>query len=257
MGILNVTPDSFYDGGKNNNTSIAIENVKKMLENGADIIDIGAYSSRPGADHISEQQEIDRLLPILSEVMIQFPDIKISIDTFRSKVAQTAIEAGAIIINDISAGNLDPDIWTIAAKYKTPYIAMHMPGTPQNMQSNTSYTQIIDELILEFSKKISEMTQSGIQDIIIDPGFGFGKTLEQNYHILKHLSDFEFLGHPILVGVSRKSMIYNLLDTNPQNSLNGTTAIHMWALNNGAQFLRVHDVKEAKEVLTIWEKLKN
>jgi len=257
MGILNVTPDSFYDGGKHDNLSAAIKNVKKMLENGADIIDLGAYSSRPGAHHISEQEEIDRMLPVLSEILNQFPQTKISVDTFRSKVAQVAIEAGALMINDISAGNMDPDIWNVAAKYKVPYVAMHMQGTPQTMQQNISYNDVLDDIILELSKKINQMTQAGIHDIIIDPGFGFGKTLDQNYHILKHLKDFEFLGHPILVGVSRKSMIYNLLNTNPQEALNGTTAIHMWALNNGAGFLRVHDVKEAKETLTIWEKLKN
>lgn len=257
MGILNVTPDSFYDGGKHDNLSAAIKNVKKMLGNGADIIDLGAYSSRPGAHHISEQEEIDRMLPVLSEILNQFPQTKISVDTFRSKVAQVAIEAGALMINDISAGNMDPDIWNIAAKYNVPYVAMHMQGTPQTMQQNISYNDILDDIILELSKKVNQMTQAGVHDIIIDPGFGFGKTLNQNYHILKHLKDFEFLGHPILVGVSRKSMIYNLLNTNPQEALNGTTAIHMWALNNGAGFLRVHDVKEAKETLTIWEKLKN
>ncbi|UTW65935.1 dihydropteroate synthase [bacterium SCSIO 12643] len=257
MGILNATPDSFYDGGKHNSLSAAIENVKKMLESGADIIDLGAYSSRPGANHISEQEEIDRMLPVLTEILKQFPQTKISVDTFRSKVAETAIEAGALMINDISAGNMDPDIWSVAAKYKVPYVAMHMQGTPQTMQKDISYNDVLDDIILELSKKINLMTQAGIYDIIIDPGFGFGKTLDQNYHILKHLKDFEFLGHPLLVGVSRKSMIYKLFDSTPQEALNGTTAIHMWALNNGASFLRVHDIKEARETITIWEKLKN
>lgn len=257
MGILNATPDSFYDGGKHNSLSAAIENVKKMLKNGVDIIDLGAYSSRPGANHISEQEEIDRMLPVLTEILKQFPQTKISVDTFRSKVAEVAIEAGALMINDISAGNMEPDIWSVAAKYKVPYVAMHMQGTPQTMQKDISYNDILDDIILELSKKINLMTQAGIYDIIIDPGFGFGKTLDQNYHILKHLKDFEFLGHPLLVGVSRKSMIYQLLDSTPQEALNGTTAIHMWALNNGANFLRVHDVKEARETITIWEKLKN
>lgn len=257
MGILNATPDSFYDGGKHNSLLAAIENVKKMLESGADIIDLGAYSSRPGANHISEQEEIDRMLPVLTEILKQFPQTKISVDTFRSKVAETAIEAGALMINDISAGNMDPDIWSVAAKYKVPYVAMHMQGTPQTMQKDISYNDVLDDIILELSKKINLMTQAGIYDIIIDPGFGFGKTLDQNYHILKHLKDFEFLGHPLLVGVSRKSMIYKLFDSTPQEALNGTTAIHMWALNNSASFLRVHDVKEARETITIWEKLKN
>lgn len=257
MGILNATPDSFYDGGKHNSLSATIENVKKMLESGADIIDLGAYSSRPGANHISEQEEIDRMLPVLTEILKQFPQTKISVDTFRSKVAETAIEAGALMINDISAGNMDSDIWNVAAKYKVPYVAMHMQGTPQTMQKDISYNDVLDDIILELSKKINLMTQAGIYDIIIDPGFGFGKTLDQNYHILKHLKDFEFLGHPLLVGVSRKSMIYKLFDSTPQEALNGTTAIHMWALNNGASFLRVHDIKEARETITIWEKLKN
>lgn len=257
LGILNLTPDSFYDGGANKNVELSIKNVKKMLSDGADIIDVGAYSSRPGATHISEQEEIDRLLPTLTEIKSQFPDTKISVDTFRSKVAREAINAGAVIINDISGGDLDPEIWNVAAELGAPFIAMHMQGNPQNMQEKPTYTNVVDEVIYSLSVKIERIKKAGVKDIIIDPGFGFGKTLNQNYEILKHLREFDFLSHPILVGVSRKSMIYNLLKTDANNALNGTTAIHIIALEKGAQFLRVHDVKEAKEAITIWNMVKS
>jgi dihydropteroate synthase len=253
FGILNLTPDSFYDGGQNGNVEASIRNVKKMLNDGADIIDVGAYSSRPGAKEVSEQEEIDRLLPTVEKISSLFPNTKISVDTFRSKVALHAIKQGAHIINDISGGDLDPDIWNVSAQFNTPYIAMHMQGTPENMQKNPSYVNVVDDILLSFSTKINEMKKSGLKDIIIDPGFGFGKTLDQNYEILKRLSEFSILEHPLLVGVSRKSMIYSLLNTTPQDALNGTTAIHMLALEKGIDFLRVHDVKAAKEAITIWE----
>ena len=255
LGILNLTPDSFYDGGKNSNLELSINNVKKMLTDGADIIDIGAYSSRPGATHISEQEEIDRLLPTLSAILEQFPATKISVDTFRAKVALAAVNAGAVVVNDISGGNLDSEMWQTVANLQVPYIAMHMQGTPQNMQENPKYNNVLDDVIYDLSMKIESMKQAGIKDIIIDPGFGFGKTLNQNYQLLKGLKEFEILGHPVLVGVSRKSMIYNFLNSTPKESLNGTTAIHMLALERGANFLRVHDVKEAKEAINIWNKL--
>ena len=255
LGILNLTPDSFYDGGKNSNLELSINNVKKMLTDGADIIDIGAYSSRPGATHISEQEEIDRLLPTLTAVLEQFPATKISVDTFRAKVAFAAVNAGAVVVNDISGGNLDSEMWQTVANLQVPYIAMHMQGNPQNMQENPKYNNVLDDVIYDLSKKIENMKQAGIKDIIIDPGFGFGKTLDQNYQLLKGLKEFEMLGHPILVGVSRKSMIYNFLNSTPKESLNGTTAVHMLALERGAHFLRVHDVKEAKEAINIWNKL--
>jgi dihydropteroate synthase len=255
LGILNLTPDSFYDGGKNHHLELSINNVKKMLADGADIIDIGAYSSRPGATHISEQEEIDRLLPTLTAVLHQFPDTKISVDTFRAKVALAAVNAGAVLVNDISGGDLDAEMWHTVTSLNVPYIAMHMQGNPQNMQDKPNYTNVLDEVIYDLSLKVANMKKAGLKDIIIDPGFGFGKTLNQNYQLLKGLEEFELLGHPILIGVSRKSMIYNLLGSTPKESLNGTTAMHMLALERGASFLRVHDVKEAKEAITIWQKL--
>lgn len=253
MGILNLTPDSFYDGGKNSSVELSIKNVKKMLLDGADIIDVGAYSSRPGAKHISEQEEMDRLIPVLSQIHSQFPTLKISVDTFRSNVAKEAVKNGAVIINDISGGDLDTEMWETVADLHVPYILMHMQGNPQNMQNDPHYENVLDDVILALSSKVNKMTQMGIHDIIIDPGFGFGKTLEQNYKILAHLREFEMLGHPVLVGVSRKSMIYNLLDTDAEHALNGTTALHTLALERGANFLRVHDVKEAKEAVKIWK----
>ncbi len=255
LGILNLTPDSFYDGGENGNLELSINNVKKMLADGADIIDIGAYSSRPGATHISEQEEIDRLLPTLTAVLQQIPSTKISVDTFRSKVALAAVSAGAVLVNDISGGNLDSEMWSTVADLKVPYIAMHMQGTPQDMQENPKYSNVLDDIIYDLSLKVENMKKAGLKDIIIDPGFGFGKTLDQNYQLLKGLKEFEILGYPVLVGVSRKSMIYNLLQSTSKEALNGTTALHMLALERGAGFLRVHDVKEAKEAITIWEKL--
>ncbi len=257
MGILNLTPDSFYDGGKNSTIDLSLKNVKKMMRDGADIIDIGAYSSRPGATHISEKEELERIIPILKEIHLQFPKIKISIDTFRSKVAEKAVEAGAVMINDISGGDLDREMWKTVANLSVPYVAMHMNGNPQNMQENIHYSNVVDEVIKDLSIKINGMLQAGILDIIIDPGFGFGKSLEQNYQLLAHLDEFNILGHPILVGVSRKSMIYKLLKNNPQEALNGTTAVHTIALVKGANILRVHDVKEAKEAVTIWNAINN
>jgi dihydropteroate synthase len=255
MGILNVTPDSFYDGDTNNLLETAIENVKKMQIDGADYIDIGGYSSRPGAKDISIQEELDRVLPIIEKCVTEFPDIVISIDTFRSEVAQEAINHGALMINDISGGDLDSKMWGIAANCKVPYIAMHMQGTPKTMQDSPSYTNVLDEVIFDLSNKITGMKEAGIMDIIIDPGFGFGKTIAHNYQMLQQLQAFELLGHPILVGLSRKSMIYNHLKTSPQEALNGTTVLNTIAINNGADILRVHDVKEAKQVLQLTQKV--
>ena len=257
LGILNLTPDSFYDGGKNNNLKTITENVKKMLEDGADFIDVGAYSSRPGAKHISTQEEIDRLLPTIVHLLKTIPNIKISVDTFRSEVADLAVEAGALMINDISCGNIDSTIWDIAAKNNVPYIAMHMQGTPETMQERPIYTDVIEDIVLSFSSKIEQMKQHGVKDIIIDPGFGFGKTLTHNYEILKHLKSFELLGHPILIGVSRKSMIYKLLESSPEEALNGTSVLNTLALDRGADFLRVHDVKQAKETIILWQAMNN
>lgn len=253
FGILNVTPDSFFDGGQYTALEQQLLQAEKMIAQGADFIDVGAYSSRPGASDISIQQEADRLLPVIEALHTQFPTQKISVDTFRSAIAKQAVAAGAVVINDISGGALDEDMYTTAASLNVPYVAMHMPGTPQTMQQRTQYTHLLDDIMLDLSTKVDNMLAAGLKDVIIDPGFGFGKTLEQNYELLKHLREFHMLGHPVLVGVSRKSMIYKLFDTSAKEALNGTTAVHMLALQNGANFLRVHDVQAAKEAITIWE----
>lgn len=255
MGILNLTPDSFYDGGSNSTKSEALKNVKKMLNSGADYIDVGGYSSRPGAKDVSSQEEMDRVVPIIEQIVREVENVVISIDTFRSAVAKEAVNAGARMINDISAGDLDQKMWETAASLNVPYIAMHMQGTPQNMQVNPSYENVTDEVIFQLSAKIEGMKKSGIRDIIIDPGFGFGKSLEHNYKMMRDLKSFELLGFPILVGISRKSMIYKYLENTPQESLNGTSVLNTIALQNGADILRVHDVKEAKEVVQLLNKV--
>lgn len=251
MGIINVTPDSFYDGGKNNSIEAAINQVRKHLKEGAVVIDIGGYSSRPGADEVTEKEELNRTIPIIEAVLIAFPDTIISIDTFRSNVAKKAIEAGAAIINDISAGDLDENMFSVVAEKQVPYIIMHMQGIPKTMQNNPNYTNIIQEIMDYFSKKINALRKKGVNDIIIDPGFGFGKTLEHNYEILGKLNNLQLLNVPVLAGISRKSMIYKLLNTSAKESLNGTIAANIIALQNGANILRVHDVKEATECIKL------
>ncbi len=256
MGILNLTPDSFFDGGKYKDEKTILGRVEKMVNDGATFIDMGAYSSRPGAEHVAEEEELNRMIPVLELILHHFPDILISIDTFRSKVAALSIEAGAAMINDISAGNLEPDIFEIAAKYQVPYIMMHLKGTPQSMQKKAVYDDLIQDLRFYFSKKIKEAATKKINDIIIDPGFGFAKTTQQNYTLLSHLDLFQTFGLPILIGLSRKSMIHKVLESSPQEALNGTTALHAVALLKGASILRVHDVKEAMECVTLIEALK-
>lgn len=251
MGILNVTPDSFFDGGQNNSISSALKQVEKMINEGATFIDVGGYSSRPNASDLSIEDEIRRTSPVIESIKNQFPDTLISIDTFRSKVANEAINAGASIINDISAGKLDVNMFNFIAKVKKPYIAMHMRGTPQNMQSKTNYTNVTHEVVKELSEIIHELALKGINDVVIDPGFGFSKTLNQNYKLLENLELLKIIERPILVGVSRKSMIYKLLKENPENALNGTTSLNTIALLKGANILRVHDVKEAFEITKI------
>ena len=251
MGILNITPDSFYDGGVFNSDKKILNRVEKMINEGVDMIDIGGYSSRPGAKKVNIDDEIARAIPSIELIKNKFSDIIISIDTFRSEVAKKAINAGASIINDISAGDLDPEMFNCVAELKVPYIMMHMKGTPNNMQKNPTYENVVFEIVKNLSKKLFLAKQAGIIDIIIDPGFGFGKTVNDNYCILKDLSFFKQLGCPILVGISRKSMVYKLLDINPKNALNGTTILNTISIINGAQILRVHDVKEAKEVITL------
>ncbi len=255
MGVLNITPDSFYDGGKYKDEKAILIQTEKMLNEGATFIDVGAYSSRPGAEAISEDGELNRILPIVEILLEAFPEIILSIDTFRSKVAKNCLEAGAALINDISAGKLDENMLQTIAKYKVPYIMMHMRGTPNTMQKQTDYENLLVDILKYFSERIAQARKLGITDSIVDPGFGFAKTLAQNYELLSKLELFQNLGLPILAGLSRKSMIYKALDTTPKNALNGTTALNMVALMNGANILRVHDVKEALECITLAEGL--
>ncbi len=257
MGILNITPDSFFDGGKYDSLDKIALQVEKMLDEGATFIDVGAYSSRPGAKHISEEEESQRIVPIVQFLVKEFPNILLSIDTFRSNVARQCIENGACIINDISCGEMDDKMFQTVAELQVPYIAMHMQGTPQKMQQNPTYKNVTQDILYYFSKKIAELHQLGLNDIIIDIGFGFGKTLDHNYHLLNELELFSSLDKPILVGVSRKSMFYKFLNTTPQEVLNATTVAHTVALQKGASILRVHDVKPAMEAIQIVEKLKN
>lgn len=256
MGILNLTPDSFYDGGKYKNEKAILKQTEKMLGEGASFIDMGAYSSRPGAQHVPEEEEKQRLLPVLELVLRHFPDAFFSIDTFRSTVARECLERGAAMINDISAGNLDENMFDIVAHFQVPYIAMHLKGTPQSMQKESIYEDVITDLLHYFSEKLQKGRAKKINDIIVDPGFGFAKTLEQNYHLLHHLELFQTLKKPLLIGLSRKSMIYKMLKSSPTEALNGSTALHSIALWKGAHILRVHDVKEAMECIVLMETLK-
>ena len=257
MGILNVTEDSFFDGGKYKNEKQIINRCKKILEEGASIIDIGAQSSRPGATLIQADKELLKLIPIIKLLKTEIPEIIISIDTFWAKTAKECIEAGAHIINDISAGEMDASMFDTIAELQIPYVIMHMQGTSKNMQNNPAYNNVVNEVIIYFKEKIKQLKSKGIQQIIIDPGFGFGKTLTHNYQILNALEQFNQFEIPVLVGTSRKSMIYNLLDTKPTNALNGTSITNTIALQKGASILRVHDVKEAMECIKITTFAKN
>ena len=252
MGILNITPDSFYDGGRYKDTKSILIQVEAFLDQGATFIDIGAYSSRPGAAFVSEEEELKRITPVIDLILKSFPDCKISIDSFRSKVIQKCVEAGAVISNDISSGKLDPLMFETIAKLKVPYIMMHMKGTPQNMQKHTEYEDLVNDIYLYFSDRINRANEHGIEDLILDPGFGFSKTLEQNYKVLNKLKVFKNLNYPILSGLSRKSMIYKTLESTSGEALNGTTALNMLALTNGTNILRVHDVKEAMECIKLF-----
>ena len=251
MGILNVTPDSFYDGGRYNSDKKILDHVEKMVIDGATFIDIGAYSSRPGGLDIDENEELKRIIPAIELVNKKFPEIIISIDTFRSKVAEACLNSGASIINDISASQLDEKMMETIAKYNVPYIIMHMKGNPQNMMDKTNYDDMLQEMIKYFSKKINQAISYKINDIIIDPGFGFAKNIKQNYDLLNHLDLLKILDKPIMVGISRKSMIYKSLDSTPEEALNGTTVLNTVALIKGASILRVHDVKEANECIKL------
>ena len=251
MAILNITTDSFYDGGKHNNICKILQKVEQFIKEGASIVDIGGYSSRPGAKHISNNEEWKRLKEIVPIVNKEFPEIIISVDTFRADIAQKSFENGAHMINDISAGEMDSNMFDTIAKLQVPYIMMHMQGKPQNMQDNPKYSCIEKEVFCYFENKIKTLKNKGVKNIIIDPGFGFGKTLVHNYQLLNNLELLHDLNLPILVGVSRKSMIYKLLENTPEDCLNGTTALNTVCLQKGVSILRVHDVKEAVECTKI------
>lgn len=255
MGILNITPDSFYDGGKYSEMPLIESQIEKILNEGATIIDVGAYSSRPGAMHISEEEELKRLSPVLQLINKKYPSAIVSVDTFRANIAEKVVkDYGVAIINDISAGEMDSKMFETIASLNIPYIIMHMKGTPQNMQQNPIYKNVINEIISYFSDKINQLKQLGVHDIIIDPGFGFGKTIEHNYELLNKLHKLRIFELPVLAGISRKSMIYKFLNKSPQEALNGTTVLNTLALTKGASILRVHDVQEAVEVINLYSK---
>ena len=253
MGIIHITPDSFYAGSRKMDTTSALQQAEKMLSEGADLLDIGAYSSRPGADDISEQEEMDRLLPVIEVIVKNHPDAVLSADTFRSGVAEAAINAGAHIINDISGGQLDERMFATVARLQVPYILMHMKGTPQNMNRLAKYDDIFIEVLDYFAQRVHQLTQLGVHDVIIDPGFGFAKTPEHSYALMNRLQDLAVLKLPVLVGVSRKRMVYSVTGGTAEDALNGTTALNAIALTKGADILRVHDVKEAVEAVKIYK----
>ncbi|MDN5203501.1 dihydropteroate synthase [Fulvivirgaceae bacterium BMA10] len=255
MGILNVTPDSFFDGGRYHNEVEVLKQVGKMIEAGAAIIDIGGYSSRPEAENISEAVESERIRTTLGLIGKEFPEANISIDTFRSGIAKMAVQEGAAMINDISGGTLDDKMFQTIADLQVPYVLMHMKGNPQTMIQQTEYKNLLTDVIDHLNDRLNKLLTLGVKDIIVDPGFGFAKSLDQNYELLKNLKYFKVLNHPLLVGVSRKSMIYKKLSIKPEEALNGTTALNMVSLMNGASILRVHDVKEAVEVVKLYEQL--
>lgn len=251
MGILNCTPDSFYKNSRFQEDKAILKAAEQHISDGASIVDIGGYSTRPGAINIDLTTEIERTAHAVALIRNEFPEILISIDTFRSEVARIALAEGASMINDISGGEIDPEIWQIASKNNCPYILMHMRGTPQTMQENTTYSNLFKEIAGYFSRKIEQLKQLGVNDVILDPGFGFSKTTDQNFQLLNRLEDFHFLRKPLLVGISRKSMIYKTLEIEAEQALNGTTVLNTLALIKGAKILRVHDVKEAKQVVEL------
>lgn len=252
MGILNVTPDSFYTKGRNNSIQEHVDKAGEMLEQGAAILDIGGMSTRPRAEVITEEAELDRVLPVIEAINPHFPDSFISIDTYRASVARNAVRSGACMVNDISAGEMDPEMLSTVTMLNVPYIAMHMQGTPETMQQKPEYENVSAEVLAYFIHKINQCNEAGIKDIILDAGFGFGKTIAHNYSLLKNLHVFDILNRPILAGISRKSMVYKPLKSDAEHALNGTTALHMLALQQGASILRVHDVKEARECIELF-----
>lgn len=258
MGILNITPDSFYAGSRNSTLTDAIEQAEKIISEGGTIIDVGGQSTFPTSTMLSADEELKRITPIVKEIRGKFPQAIISIDTFYSRVAQVAVEElGADLINDISGGQIDDNMFETIAKLNVPYILMHMRGTPQTMQQHTNYDNFIGDILYYFSEKVAKLNHLGINDVIIDPGFGFSKTLDQNYKLMANIKYFDIFELPLLVGISRKTMIHKLLNTTPADSLNGTSVLNMYALQSGANILRVHDVKQAVECINIFEKLNN
>jgi dihydropteroate synthase len=252
MGVINITPDSFFSGSRKTTMDEALRQAEKMINDGADFLDIGGYSTRPGAEDINSGEELTRVIPVIKEISARFPSVPLSVDTFRARVAKEAVERGAAIVNDISGGNLDPTMFPTIGELKIPYVLMHMRGTPQNMKDLAQYDNLVVEVMNELQEKIIRLQELGVSDIIIDPGFGFAKNIAHNFELLKNLTHFSNFKLPLLIGISRKSMIYKSLGTSPDDALNGTTALHMVALQNGAQILRVHDVKEAKEVIKLY-----
>lgn len=257
MGILNLTPDSFYSGSRNKPDTAFLKNAESMLEEGAAFLDVGGYSTRPGALDITSEEELKRVLPAVELLMKEFPDVLISVDTFRSKIAEACLEAGAAMINDISAGNLDEDMMEVVAKHKAPYVMMHMRGNPQTMKDLNNYEDMIREILFFFSERTKKAHRHGIADVIVDPGFGFSKNIAQNFELLDQLELFRTLKLPVLAGLSRKSTIYKTLGCDPGEALNGTTVLNTMALLKGANILRVHDVKEAVEAVKLTGCLKN
>lgn len=257
MGVINLTPDSFYAGSRISQPASLLKRAEQMLHEGADIIDLGAASTRPGAKLLDAKEEQKRLLPALKAVAKDFPQSLLSVDTYRSETARAAAQEGAAIINDVSAGRIDPRMFSTVARLGLPYVLMHMQGTPDGMQQNPQYADVAGEVTAFFANSIQELQSAGVHDIIIDPGFGFGKTLQHNYHLLNQLDFFALFERPLMVGISRKSMITRLLNITPEEALNGTTAAHMLALTKGASILRVHDVKAAVEAVKIFQAFKN
>lgn len=257
MAIMNLTPDSFYDGGKLKNHDQLLSRVQQFIDEGASIIDLGGYSTRPGADDISVEEEISRVIPVVRLIREHFKAIPMSVDTFRSQVARAALEQGASMVNDVSGATADDLMLDLIAEYQVPYVGMHMRGTPQTMNTLTDYQDIVFEIRYFFSTLAEEVAKRNINDLIIDPGLGFAKTIAQNFHLLYHLDAFKLLELPVLIGLSRKSMIYKTLNTTPENALNGSSALHMAALERGAHLLRVHDVKEAQECIKLFTQLRD
>ena len=255
MGILNTTPDSFYSESRKTSLTALLKSAEEMLKQGATFLDIGGYSSRPGADDISETEELERVVPAIEAIVKNFPESILSIDTFRSKVAAEALKIGAAMVNDISAGNLDEKMLEVVAEFQVPYIMMHMRGTPQTMKELNNYNDLTQDIIFYFSEKLRAARVIGINDIIVDPGFGFSKNIDQNFKLLSNLEKFKNLNVPILAGLSRKSTIYKTLNCSPKDALNGTTVLNTMAIANGANILRVHDVKEAMETIKLMSQL--